>query len=153
MPAQIVTACAGFLLAVLWMDLMFDSQVRTSDRGGALDERSLASIAGYYHRATTTSQPMGSVIAVVMLVLLAMLGVEAFRGQTPGPILALQAVLAGGPVLLALSRTVPNAVRLGRRIGSAAEQSRLARAVYRDHLICVVGMLAFLVLWIVSGIG
>ena len=152
MSAHIVTACAGFLLAVLWMDLMFDTQVRTADRDCTLDERSLASIAGYYHRATTTSQPMGSAIAGVMIVLLATLGIEAFRGHTPGPILALEAVLAGGPILLALTRTVPNAVRLGHRSGSAAEQSRLARAVYRDHLISVVGILAFLVLWIVAGI-
>ena len=28
MTAQILTTCAGFLLAVLWMDLMFDSQIR-----------------------------------------------------------------------------------------------------------------------------
>lgn len=153
MSAQIVTACAGFLLAVLWMDLMFDSQVRTAGRDGPLDERSLASIAGYYHRATTTSQPMGSAIAGVMFVLLATLAAEAFRGQVPGPILALSAALAGGPILLALTRTVPNAVRLGRRSGSPAEQSRLARAVYRDHLICVAGMFAFLALWIVAGIG
>lgn len=152
MPAQIVTACAGFLLAVLWMDLMFDSQVRSCDRRGPLDERSLASIAGYYHRATTTSQPMGSAIAVVMIALVATLGVEAFRGATPAPILALGAVLAGGPILLALTRTVPNAVRLGHRSGSTAEQSRLARAVFRDHLICAICMFAFLVLWIVAGI-
>ena len=46
MSAHIVTACAGFLLAVLWMDLMFDTQVRTADRDCTLDERSLASIAG-----------------------------------------------------------------------------------------------------------
>ena len=26
MSVPILTACAGFLLAVLWMDLMFDSQ-------------------------------------------------------------------------------------------------------------------------------
>lgn len=153
MSAHIVTACAGFLLAVLWMDLMFDSQVRAAGRDGPLDDRSLASIAGYYHRATTTSQPMGSAIAGVMVVLLATLAAEAFRGQVPGPILALSAALAGGPILLALTRTVPNAVRLGRRSGDPGEQSRLARAVYRDHLICVVGMFAFLVLWIVAGLG
>ena len=153
MSAHIVTACAGFLLAVLWMDLMFDSQVRAAGRDGPLDDRSLASIAGYYHRATTTSQPMGSAIAGVMVVLLATLAAEAIRGQVPGPILALSAALAGGPILLALTRTVPNAVRLGRRSGDPGEQSRLARAVYRDHLICVVGMFAFLVLWIVAGLG
>lgn len=155
MTAQILTACAGFLVAVLWIDLMFDSQLR--GRGGnkanGADEATLASISGYYHRATTTSQPMGLLIAAVMLTLLTTLGVEAVRRQTPGWILAVSAVLAGGPVLLALGRTVPNAVRLGRRIGTPAEQTRLARAVLTDHVICLIGMIAFLVLWIAAGLG
>ena len=50
-------------------------------------------------------------------------------------------------MLLALTRTVPSAVRLGQRTDSSAEQSRLARAIYRDHLVCAGSMLAFLVLW------
>lgn len=146
MSAQIVAACAGFLLAVLWMDLMFDSQIR--GRTGDADEAALVSIAGYYRRATTTSQPMGALIATVMIVLLATLGIEAARGQRPGWLLALSAMLAGGPILLALTRTVPNAVRLGRRTGSLAEQRRLARRVFIDHILCALGMSSFLVLWL-----
>ncbi len=151
MTAQILTACAGFLLAVLWMDLMFDSQIR-GHRGDELDGQTLASVSAYYRRATTTSQPMGALIAAVMLTALAVLGLEAVRGHTPGWILVLSAILAGGPILLALGRTVPNAVRLGDRAGTAAEQTRLARAVFLDHVICLIGMLAFLALWIVPGI-
>ena len=152
MTAPILAACAGFLIAVLWMDLMFDSQLR-GQHGDEADETTLASISAYYHRATSTSQPMGSLIAVVMLAIPATLGVEAVRGHTPGGFLAASAVLAGGPILLALSRTVPNAVRLGRRTGSSAEQTRLARIIFADHLICLIGMWAFLVLWIVAGLG
>ena len=40
-----VTAGAGFLLAVLWFDLMFDVQALG---GGVLPEDKLASIADYY---------------------------------------------------------------------------------------------------------
>ena len=29
------------------------------------------------------------------------------------------------------------------------EQTRLARAILRDHVVCALGMLAFLVLWLV----
>lgn len=151
MLAQIPTACAGFLVAVLWMDLMFDSQV--ARRTSRPDEPALASISAYYHRATTTSQPMGTVIAAVMIVLIGTLGIGAVRGHTSGWPLVLSALLAGGPILLALTRTVPNAVRLGRRTGSAAEQIRLARAVFVDHLICLIGMVGFLVLWIATGLG
>ena len=47
----LLTACGGFLLAVLWMDLIFDAQVLGHRRsGGELPEPVLASIAGYYQR-------------------------------------------------------------------------------------------------------
>lgn len=144
----LLTASSGFLLAVLWMDLIFDSQIRKAGRGDRLEEPALASIAGYYRRATTTSQPMGRLIAVVMVTLLGALGAQAFVGHSPGWLLGVSAVLAGGPVVLALSRTVSNAVRLGRRGDPAVEQTRLARAIYRDHVVCALSMLAFLVLWL-----
>ena len=145
----LLTACSGFLLAVLWMDLIFDSQIRGAGRRvEQLPEPALASIAGYYHRATTTSQPMGRLIAVVMIVLLGALIAEAVFGASPGWLLGVSAVLAGVPVVLALIRTVPNAVRLGRRADTAVEQTRLVRAIYHDHIVCALGMLAFLVFWL-----
>jgi hypothetical protein len=146
-------ACAGFLLAVLWMDLIFDAQVLAHRRSsGELPESVLASIAGYYHRATTSSRPMSRLIAVVMAALVAALTVRAVRGEGPGWLVAASAVLAGGPIVLALIRTVPNAVRLGRRADTPAIQSRLARAVFRDHVLCFVLMLAFLGVWL-AGVG
>ena len=147
---SLLTACSGFLFAVLWMDLMFDAQV-LADRpsGGDLPESVLASIAGYYRRAVTGSRPMSRLIAVVMVVLLGALGFRAVRGHDPGWLMAVSALLAGAPVLLALTHTVPNAVRLGNRSGSPTDQTALARSIWRDHLACAVCMLAFLVLWVV----
>lgn len=147
MTGAALSACAGFLLAVLWIDLIFDSQVRGGGR--VLDEATLASIAGYYRRATTTSRPRSALIAVVMAVLLGLLGVESLAGHSPVWLLAVSAVLAGGPILLALLRTVPTAVRLGARRDGAKVQSRLARSIYRDHRICLAALSAFLVLWLV----
>ena len=144
MSVPILTACAGFLLAVLWMDLMFDSQAGL--RGPQPDEAALASIGAYYQRATTTSQPRGTLIAGVMAVLLVTVGVDAVLGGRPAWLLIASAVLAGGPIVLAMLRTVPNAVRLSRRAGTTAEQTRLARSVYRDHLVCLAGMSTFLAL-------
>jgi hypothetical protein len=44
---RILAASGGFLLAVLWMDLMFDVQVLASELGGApMPESALASSAG-----------------------------------------------------------------------------------------------------------
>lgn len=148
MTVQILTACAGFLLAVLWMDLIFDTQIRAA--GGEPDEEVLVTIAGYYRRATTTSRPMSMLIALVMGILLAALAFEALHGARPAWMIGLSAVLAGAPILLALTRTVPNAVRLGARADSPAEQMRLAWAILRDHLLCLVAMAGFLVLWLVA---
>jgi hypothetical protein len=147
--ATLLTACGGFLLAVLWMDLIFDVQVLGHrSAGDELPEPVLASIAGYYHRATTTSRPMSRLIALVMVILLGALGFQAARGHDPGWLLSVSAALAGVPMALALTHTVPSAVRLGHRGDSLAEQSRLARSICRDHLICAGSMLAFLVLWV-----
>jgi hypothetical protein len=147
--ASLLTACSGFLLAVLWMDLIFDVQVlgRRSTRE-ELPEPVLASIAAYYHRATTTSRPMSRLIALVMLILLGGFVFQAARGHDPAWLLVGSAGLAGIPTLLALTHTVPNAVRLGSRADSAPEQTRLARSVCQDHLLCAGCMLVFLVLWV-----
>lgn len=152
--APLLTACAGFLLAVLWMDLVFDVQIlHNRSAGEELPEPVVASIAAYYHRATTTSRPMSRLIALVMVVLLVALGYQGARGHDPGWLLAASAALAGGPMLLALTHTVPSAVRLGHRRGTPAEQTRLARAICRDHLICAGGMLGFLVLWLARSLA
>jgi len=146
--APLLTACSGFLLAILWMDLIFDVQVlKRTGPNAEVPEPALASIANYYLRATTTSRPMGRLIAVVMLVLLAALGFQAARGHDPTWLLVTSGALALAPILLALTRTVPNAVRLGRRSDSPTEQTRLARAICREHLVCAGCMLTFLILW------
>jgi uncharacterized protein (DUF983 family) len=144
--ALVQTACGGFLLAVLWMDLIFDSQVVGHRDATVLPEPVLAAIAGYYHRATTTSRPMSFLISAVMVILLGTLAFRAVSGQDPMWVLVASAVLAAMPILLALIRTVRNAVRLGNRADTAADQTRLARSVFRDHLLCFALMLAFVML-------
>ena len=51
MTFTILAACGGFLLAVLWMDLMFDVQV-LRHRGETLPEAVVDSIGAYYRRVT-----------------------------------------------------------------------------------------------------
>ncbi|MEB3022169.1 hypothetical protein [[Mycobacterium] crassicus] len=131
------------------MDLIFDVQILAHRGAGAeLPEPVLASIAGYYHRATTTSRPMGHLIALVMLILLGSLAFRATGGHDPSWLIMSSVALTVPTILLALLHTVPSAVRLGNRSGSAAEQTRLARSICRDHLLCIGCMSAFLVLWV-----
>ena len=143
----VLAGCGGFLLAVLWMDLIFDVQVLAHRGAGAqLPEPVLSSIAAYYHRATTTARPMNRLIAAVMLVLLAALGFRAARGADPPWWTVSCLLLAGVPIGLAAVHTVPSAVRLGTRGDDLAGQSKLARGICRDHLVCGAGLAAFLVL-------
>ncbi|OBH48194.1 hypothetical protein [Mycobacterium mantenii] len=149
--ASLLMACGGFLFAVLWMDLIFDIQVfRHRKATSELPEAVLASIAGYYHRATTTSRPMNRLIALVMFTLLGTLVLQAARGHDPGWLLVTSAPIAGIPTMLALTHTVPDAVQLGRRTDSPSEQTRLARSICRDHLLCAACMLVFLILWVMN---
>jgi hypothetical protein len=148
-PDGLSLVCSGFLLAVLWMDLIFDSQIR-SVRGGELPEPILASIAGYYRRATTTSRPMSRLIAAVMVTLLGTFAFRAVRGEDPIALTVVSAVLAAIPILLAMLRTLPDAVRLGARSDGPVEQSRLARSIFRDHIVCLLAisaLLAVLLVW------
>ncbi|WP_234809851.1 hypothetical protein [Mycolicibacterium tusciae] len=145
---MIAAACAGFLIAVLWMDLMFDSQVLRHRGRDVLPEAVLASISGYYCRATTTSRPMSYLIALVMAILLGALAVRFLTGDDPLWLIATSVVLAGFPIALAMARTVRSAVRLGARTDDLAEQSRLARAVCVDHLVCLACLSGFLVVWL-----
>jgi hypothetical protein len=143
--AAFVSAGAGFLLAVLWFDLMFDVQV--IGRGGAvLPEAVLASIAAYYARVTTAARPMNRLVAAVMLATLAALVVQLARGDSPSwpAWVALPLVLVA--VGLAAGHTVPAAVRLGGRGDPAQTQTLLARAILRDHLICLAAIAAVIVI-------
>jgi hypothetical protein len=140
----VMTACSGFLLAVLWMDVMFDVQVLPHRHAPELPEATIASIAGYYHRVTTTSRPMGHLVACVMVILLITLGLRVASGRDPLWLVVVSVPLAVAPILLALVRTVPNAVRLGRRAGSPVELTRYARGICVDHLICIGCLVLFL---------
>jgi hypothetical protein len=145
----LVAAGAGFLLAVLWFDLMFDIQALRG-REGDLSEATLSSIAGYYRRVTTTARPMDRLIALVMLLTLAAIVVEIVRGDAPAWVGWTFLVLAAAPIALAATRTLPKAVRLGARQDTVDRQSALARSVGREHLLCLVSISALLVLQVAA---
>ena len=145
----LVAAGAGFLLAVLWFDLMFDVQALRG-RERELPEEVLASIAGYYRRVTTTARPMDRLIALVMLVTLGAIVAKIVRGDVPAWAGWTSLVLAATPIALAATRTLPRAVRLGARVDSTGRQSALARSVGREHLLCLASIAALLVLQVAS---
>ena len=137
---MIITAAAGFLIAVLWFDLIFDVQMWRHRRAREAPEPVLASIAAYYRRVTTTASPMGRLVGLVMVVLWVGLIVQAIDGDAPAWVSAASipaALLATG---LAGVRVFGRARRLGARADPPATQSALARGILRDHLVCLAAM-------------
>src|SRR6202165_2370219 len=135
----IAAAGAGFLLAVLWFDLMFDVQTR-KHAGDLLPPEVLASISAYYRRVATDAYPMNRLVALVMVLTLAAICAEIVQGVTPWWIGWVSIALAGSGFVPTMMRTVPNARRLGRATDAPEMQSTLARAVYRDHLFSLARM-------------
>ena len=145
-----VTAGGGFLLAVLWFDLMFD--VQTLGHGeDELPDEALASIAGYYARVTTAARPMNRLISVVMLATVAAIVAQIAGGDQPRWVGWTALALAASAIALAAARTVPSAVRLGSRKDPIEVQRRLARSICRDHLSCLAAIAALLAVELAFG--
>jgi hypothetical protein len=144
-----VAAGAGFLLAVLWFDLMFDVQVIVRDER-VFPEELLASIAGYYGRVTTAARPMNRLIAAVMLATLAAIVIEIVGADVASWVSWASLALAAAPIALAGGHTVPSAVRLGSRADPVELQSALAKSIGREHLLCLASIAALLVLQLCS---
>ena len=142
--AQLITAAGGFLVAVLWFDLMFDVQVLPHRHASQLPDSVLDSISAYYRRVTTTASPMGGLVALTMLVLLALLVAEAARGAAPVWVSAFSLSAAALAIGLAIGRVFGAARRLGTRIDPRDIQTRLARGILRDHLICLAAMVGLM---------
>jgi len=140
-----VAAGAGFLLSVLWFDLMFDVQVRNHG-GHSLPADVLASISGYYRRVTIEAWPMNRLIAVVMLLTVLTIIAELIHHADHWWIGWISLIAATSAIGLARVRTIPNAARLGRGTRPVEEQTTLARSVYRDHIYCFSAMSTVLAL-------
>ena len=148
MTFTILAACGGFLVAVLWMDLMFDVQV-LRQRSGPLPEPVLESIAAYYRRVTTEASPMGRLVGVVMAAGVATAIVQLALGPARW-VSALSLLLCAPPVVLAQTRIFPAAIRLGTQQDTPETQTRLAREICQSHLICLAAMVAFTTLQLLS---
>ena len=118
-------AGAAFLVAVLWFDLMFDVQTR-GHGAGTLRAEVLASIRGYYRRVTTEAVPMNRLITLVMALTVLSIVIEIARHAAPWWASWTSLAVALSGIGLAATRTVPDAVRLGRGDDPIDLQSRLA---------------------------
>ena len=146
----LLAACGGFLVAVLWFDLMFDVQVRGHSGTAPLPDAVVASIAAYYRRVTTDAHPMQALVAAVMGVALVGTAWQMLYASHR-PLRWAAVATSVVPIGLAAARVLPNAVRLGSQAGSPAELSALARSIFADHALCLASIVAFTGIQVVLG--
>jgi len=148
----VVTAASGFLIAVLWFDLMFDVQVFRHRRAALVPQDVLASISAYYRRVTTTASPMGRLVAIVMLALFVGLAAQALQGHVETWVSVVSIAAALLAVGLAVGRVFGQARRLGTAEDPVEIQSELARSILREHIVCILGMSVVLATQLISTI-
>ena len=118
--------------------------VAVSSKGGLMlrhDPERLDELLGRPH-----TRPMNRLIALVMLATLAAIVVELSDDGVPSTVAWVSLLLAAMPIALVGVRTVPAAVRLGRRSDSVDRQRVLARSVLREHVFCFVSIAALIAL-------
>lgn len=138
-----LTLGGGFLLAVIWMDLMFDSLALRTPRGVPLSDAALSSIAAYYRRVTTDARPMNLLIATVMIATVLGTLHELVWGSAPVAWRVVALLLCTVPIALAQRRVFPNAARLGARSETRDVEAALAREIAWAHVACFAAMLGF----------
>ena len=146
-----ITAATGFLVAVLWFDLMFDVQVWPHRHAETVPHEVTDSIATYYRRVTTDAHPMSRLISLVMACLVVLLIVQAVRADAPVWLSIVSLAAAVAAIGLALGRVVPDAKRLGSKVDDVDGRSRLARRIFRDHVLFLSLMAGLLALQLVAG--
>jgi hypothetical protein len=145
-----VTAGAGFLLAVLWFDLMFDVQVlRHGDR--ELPAEALESMSAYYRRVTAAARPMNLLIGAVMAGMLGAILAQIATDDVAAWAGWVSLALGGSAIGLAATHTYPAAVRLGQQADPMQAQLRLARSIGRDHLLCLAAIVSLLAIQLAAG--
>lgn len=149
----LLAASGAFLLAVIWMDLMFDVQALRSSPGTALPDAAIASITAYYRRVTTDARPMNQLVAIVMAITVLGAVEQLVRGSGALTWRIVALLLCAVPIVLALRRVFPNAARLGTRAEPRTVEDRLAREIAWAHVACFAAMLGFVAiqLWRAGG--
>ena len=146
-----VTAGAGFLLAVLWFDLMFDVQaLRSRRRGPAGGEAGLdrGLLPAGHQRGAADEQARrrgdgGTITAIV---------VQIAKGDDPAWVGWVSLALVVSAVDDRGARTRSGAgARLGARRDPPEVQSAIARSILRDHLLCLPPIAAVLVIQLAFG--
>jgi hypothetical protein len=150
---MILFACIGYLIAVLWIDLIFDTMVLPYHNSKEpLPEEVLATMAAFFKRITLKPR----LIYVVMISMWAIIILQIVQSSVPAWIAWASLVLTTVPTGYATARVMPAARRLGTRADSLEKQSELARSLFSMHalsftLMTILFILQLYAVWQTAG--
>ena len=133
---RVLAACGGFLLAVLWMDLMYDASFLAHEAGAT------TTMATYYAHVTKAGW-MTWLVAAVMLVAVTACILQLRSSPAPRVYRVLRALLAFVPIALALAVVFPAA----RELAVATDEgtrAHLARTIAWSHVGCFASIASFI---------
>ena len=149
--------CGGFLLAVLWFDLMFDMQVHphltTYNESGQLPLDVIRSIESYYQRITidvSTLLPI-PLVGVIMILGIGTNMIRLVKSAEPLWQRVASLLLIAVPALTALFMIVPDAKALARLATGDPVQMALAVKIYYAHILCFISITAFILCQLIPG--
>jgi len=129
MSVLILFACIGYLLAVLWIDLIFDSLVLPHHGKESLPEEVLATMASFFKRLTHKPR----LIFMIMISMFTIVILQIGQGTVPAWVGWASLVLVTVPRGYANARVMPTARRLRARTDQPEKQSELARSLFAMH--------------------
>ena len=144
-----VFVCVGFMLAILYIDLMFDVMAVPYRRSGAaLPKDVLEPITHYYRRVTQNPY----VLMFVMMTTTISLVVQIVYGLTPrwaaySSLAAMGLVMVGGIV-----KVIPTARRLASGREPPEVQTRLIHGAFTAHVLLLVCILVLAVIQLVAAV-
>jgi hypothetical protein len=137
MSAIILSIGIGFLLAVLWIDIIFDSMVLPHrDTKEPLPQEVLETMTRFFHRLTDKPR----LIFVIMSTMLAIIILQIVQSSVPAWAGWSSLILFLTPTGFAAIRVIPTAQRLGSRKDTIEKQSELARSLIGMHTFCLILM-------------
>jgi hypothetical protein len=142
-----VFACIGFMLAILYIDLMFDVMtVPHRGSGTTLPEDVIDPIVHYYRRVTQNPY----VLLFVMLTTAAALVLQIVYRLTPRWAAYTSLAVLGLAIVAGFVRVIPAARRLASGKEPAMVQTRLAHGLFTAHILLLGCIIALAVIQLIG---
>lgn len=133
----------GFMIAVLYMDLFFDTMALPYRKAKAdLPAEVLETITGYYGRITQNPWLLIFVMMTTMISIIWEIVYDLVPARISYPSMGIMAAA----MLLGMTRVIPAATRLAQGNESVSSRTRVAHSLFPSHIILLLLVLSLAVL-------